>query len=186
MKRENVSVLRAENRSMVCVQMCVTRKCLLFFVRANWDCRYWHNQATSPNTRAANIAKGVISIQWLIQIGFSTALNNDMGWEKSLQTVQTSGNMHSIHCVQIFTQICKIIGNDDSWGSSWVAWRRHKLTPFWPRWCEMRPNPKYRSLIQTFYPPANIHFWELRVPDFIPWLPEGKLVQPSFEKNPSF
>lgn len=147
MKRENVSVLRAENRSMVCVQMCVTRKCLLFFVRANWDCRYWHNQATSPNTRAANIAKGVISIQWLIQIGFSTALNNDMGWEKSLQTVQTSGNMHSIHCVQIFTQICKIIGNDDSWGSSWVAWRRHKLTHFWPRWC-------YRCA-----PTLNIGLW---------------------------
>lgn len=26
----------------------------------------------------------------------------------------------------------------------------------------MRPNSKYRTLIQTFYPPANIHFKELQ------------------------
>ena len=74
----------AENRSMVCVQMCVTRKCVLFFVRANWDCRYWHNQATSPHTRrAVNIAKGVSSHCESFRSVFSTALNSDMGWEKN-------------------------------------------------------------------------------------------------------
>ena len=98
-------------RSMVCVWMCVTRKWYLFFVRANWDCRYWLNPEPVQNglTRQ-HITKYPLTNGWYEVL-------------KKLQTVQTPGNMHHIHCVQIFTQICKKIGNDDSW------W----FTNIWPR-----------------------------------------------------
>ena len=124
-------------RSMVCVWMCVTRKWYLFFVRANWDCRYWLNPEPVQNglTRQ-HITKYPLTNGWYEVL-------------KKLQTVQTPGNMHHIHCVQIFTQICKkseMMIADDSQTSD----------------LDLMPVSKYRSTLNFLLNKANIHFKELR------------------------